>query len=474
MNGDLMERALMLPLIPSVSAQSSFNDIAPSRRRTAANSITSEITSVHSGLAGSSFHVLANWDKFSAKLLKKILAHIDDRKDFTSLEIAFRGMDMPPHYRGVAAWRIAQLSSPAVDAVAGFENLPVEIVENILSYMTDRRDLVFLAKAFSTDAGLQYCRAETAWRFAQCNQDWPRPWFDAIDRADLESVQFHVDNKKFIGLDINMRNGENRTALQLATHAGHEKIVELLLRDEAIDLQCSDKKNNAVLLLAIRFNHENICEQLFRHQEKNFNVTDNQKRTALQWAARLDKVHRVRMLLDFPTIDVNAGDRLHRTALHYAAHFGRLKLVRILLEHVDVDRNAQDIFGETPLIKAADKGYTEIVAALLGYADTDRNRQNRHGNTALLLSTFHHHDDVVKVLAEDKEVDVNLQNQPGYTALICAVGRGNKRIVEMLLAHEKTDLSITTKLGETALLYAKRKRNHQLAELLQKAGMSAQ
>jgi ankyrin repeat protein len=84
-------------------------------------------------------------------------------------------------------------------------------------------------------------------------------WERAVTHGDLEGVVEMLGN----GADPNARNRHNQTALTLAAHRGHERIVEALLLAGA-NLNATAKYNLSAAMLAVVAGHESIALRLIR------------------------------------------------------------------------------------------------------------------------------------------------------------------------------------------------------------------
>ena len=84
----------------------------------------------------------------------------------------------------------------------------------------------------------------------QTNQEF----FDAAANGDFAKVCAQVAK----GADVNVANGDGRTALMRSAKRGHEEIVRYLL-DNGADTRARDKNNKTALMGAAKKGHLEIC-----------------------------------------------------------------------------------------------------------------------------------------------------------------------------------------------------------------------
>ncbi len=155
----------------------------------------------------------------------------------------------------------------------------------------------------------------------------------AARNGDTAVIERLLDN----GVDVNARNSDGQTALELAILSGSTLLVQYIL-DKGADVNIKDRRGNTALLVA--------CSK-----------------------SGLDIV---RLLLDFGA-DIDACDISYgRTPLIRAASVGKIDLVRLLLDR-GADIRAKDFMGYTALDCARNWQQEEvsqlIKRALSGRAD---------------------------------------------------------------------------------------------------------
>jgi hypothetical protein len=152
--------------------------------------------------------------------------------------------------------------------------------------------------------------------------------YSASQKGQLDIVRSLLDR----GYDVNDRNTDRETALDVASRFGELEVARLLI-ERGADVDARDRYGWTPLMTALE------CGQL----------------------------EAVRLLLDHGA-DVNAKNRDHNTVLHRASFNGYLEIVRALLERgADVDVRNQD--GQTPRQIAIQLGRHRIVELLSDFGD---------------------------------------------------------------------------------------------------------
>jgi ankyrin repeat protein len=149
---------------------------------------------------------------------------------------------------------------------------------------------------------------------------------DACGEGSVEVVQSLLDE----GADVNQRDGDHATALDVASANGELEVAKLLIKYGA-DVNCRDKIGWTPLHHVSRGEHHDIAE----------------------------------LLLDNGA-DINAKQQDLWTPLHFVSCNGNLGIVRLLLER-GADIHARDIDGRTPYALASKWRYRDMVRLLSVY-----------------------------------------------------------------------------------------------------------
>ena len=175
--------------------------------------------------------------------------------------------------------------------------------------------------------------------------------------------------------DVNQRGDAGMTPLIWAASCGHEKVVELLLRQEDTQPDMVDNNGRTGLLCAARNGHEAVVKLFLGPQFVN------PGRIGRLWGAP----QVVGKLFNRRYVNPNARDRRSgRTPLSWAAENGHEGIVKLLLGRNDVNPETPDTYyGQTPLSWAAQDGHEGVVKLLLERRDINPNGSIKSGQTPL-------------------------------------------------------------------------------------------
>lgn len=247
---------------------------------------------------------------------------------------------------------------------------------------------------------------------------------------------------------------DQHTALISAAHRGHLDCVQTLLADQRTDVNAQGARNRTALMLAASSGHEKICTAIVRHGDCRPDDTDWKRMTALFYAVGVETVPIIKMLTALPGVNVNHQDNAGRTALCRSAETGTTASLKQLVDTDGVNVNLPDKAGRSPLMWAAFKGNAPSVEALLQHAEIDKaatqlkDRKNvihfacEGGKLEALLALLKHNCSGI----DDPDVD-------GWTPLMWAVQNG-PACASSLLATGRVEVDRRDNEGKTALSLA--------------------
>jgi len=267
-----------------------------------------------------------------------------------------------------------------------------------------------------------------------------------------------------------MKDCLERTPLIWAAGYGHKEVVQLLLKQERVEVNSNDTLASTPLSLAVINGHEAIVQLLLQQEGVEVNAEDGDGRTPLPWAAIRGHEAVVRLLLQHEGVDVNAKVDEGLTPLSLAAEQGHEAVVRLLLQHEGVDVNAKDNVGRTPLLLAAKWGCEAVVWLLLQHEGVDVNATDDEGQRPLLSAAKLGCEDSVRLLLQHEGVDVNAKDNVGRTPLLLAAKKGYEAVVRLLLQQEDVEVNAKDDEGQTPLLWAANKGNEAVVRLLVERG----
>ena len=291
--------------------------------------------------------------------------------------------------------------------------------------------------------------------------------------GDVELVQLMIEKE----LDENRRKKLIVEAVEVAASAGHNAIVDLLLRsDMGISEQSAplrglmhDKESFLMHkreLFATALNnaachgHKAIVELLLEN-----GADMKAKVDAVALASRQGYVDIVELLLN-RGIEMKMYTKQIDHALHAAAHAGHERLVKSLLER-GADPNPQGEDGQNPLHAASLKGYKDIAQLLIDNG-ADVNAQGGEYGYAIWAAMSEGYNEIVKLLLQ---YGASPSIHSGYDgeALEAACKGGYRHIVELLL-NEGVDVNAIGKKYDNGLISALRRGNKDIVKLLLEKG----
>ena len=265
------------------------------------------------------------------------------------------------------------------------------------------------------------------------------------------------------GADPNIQMANGATALTVASENGHSKMVQILLKGGA-DPNIQKEDGQSALMSASQSGHSEVIQILLK-EGADPNIQKKDGRTALMSASANDHSDMVQILLEGGA-DPNIRKKDGLTALMHASHNGHSEVVQILLKG-GADPNIQMEDGWTALMSASVNGHSEVVKILLK-GGADPNIQMEDGWTALMSASVNGHSKVVQILLEGG-ADPNIQKKDGWTALMSASANDHSDMVQILL-EGGADPNIQKKDGWTALMSASVNGHSEVVKILLNGG----
>ncbi|KAG7344063.1 ankyrin repeat domain protein [Nitzschia inconspicua] len=269
------------------------------------------------------------------------------------------------------------------------------------------------------------------------------------------------------GVDINVRDWDELTALIPAASSGNLDICKLLVK-EGIDVNAKDKDGITALMEASIMGHEKVVEFLIS-SGANVNAAASSEVTALWLAASEGRVEVMKLLLK-KKADASNSRVDGITALITASASGHTEAVKLLLEN-GADPTTTDNDGLTALMNAAENGNVDTLKAIMEKVnDSDYiNRMSNTGFTALIIASAHGHVDAVEYLV-GAGADVDAVHENKVTALMYAAAAGHLDVMKILIDKGKADLEFKHTNGGTALLEASTAGKYEAIQLLVQHG----
>lgn len=258
-------------------------------------------------------------------------------------------------------------------------------------------------------------------------------------------------------LDVNCTNDDRQTPLHLAAQNGHAAVVQQLLTNEKVELACQNLYGQCPLHLAARNGHAQIVQRLLATQKLDVNCTDNRAETPLLLAAREGHLAVVQQLLDEENVELNCRNFHRHTPLSLATRNKRTAIMKLLVASEKTDLNHQDIMGQTSLHLAAKHGFAAGTALLLATSKVNINCRERNCQTPLILAAKNSDPAVLELLVANAGTDLNSIDSKGWTALCYAIAHSREASVKLLLGTKKVDVNRVSFGMKTPLFLAKSK-----------------
>lgn len=271
----------------------------------------------------------------------------------------------------------------------------------------------------------------------------------------LLSLEITNPNMKFSEFEF--------SALHLATLKYNERIFELLISRNDIELDPTDKALNTPLHIALKHPKTNIpnftAAKKLLEKGAFAKITNNKNITPLHLAilaksqANPDSVDESKEILE-KILSQFGKDSIESSVipyLHFTAMLGQTDIFELLIDK-GPSLNIRDAFGNTPLHIASKYGGIDILYKSIEFGkdeepedadetsdDSDAicylNLQNKDGNTALHIAIMNKRTDIAKILIE-KEARLVDQNKDGKTPVDLAIDHQNKELLSLMFDYQ--------------------------------------
>jgi len=256
------------------------------------------------------------------------------------------------------------------------------------------------------------------------------------------------------GINIDFQDPENGyvSAIFVAAHSKHLKIVELLcLRGADLTLETSEKLTP--LFTAVTKGSLQIVKLLITHDNSVINQPGADGYTALHTA--IDRSYN-----SIVTTLLNAGANVNRateqtciTPLHLAIKKNNIPAFNLLLAHPEIQVNLSTDNDETALFMAVKAQNVYCVTQLLAHPKIDCNLGLRISNTYTFtpfhIAAYTSNTDIMKLLLRHEKIDVNQKTILGNTALHLAISKKNTSLANLLIGMPNIELYSANKCKPT-------------------------
>ncbi|XP_060077188.1 ankyrin-3-like [Ylistrum balloti] len=264
--------------------------------------------------------------------------------------------------------------------------------------------------------------------------------------------------------EIQNQRSRSFSCFHLAAFYGYTELVRLYL-STGIDVNMLNSKNDSAILWASRWGHDDTVSLLLDNNA-DANIENDKKSTALHWAVRYQQSSTVKLLLKKGNVNPNHIRSMGLVApLVLSSAIGNNRIVKTLLSQ-GADVNIVIRGGECALHHAAKEGHIKVVKTLLRYG-ANINKQDEKGDMAINLASQKGHADIVNILLT-KGANMFHNNDVGEDCWDNAIQQEANGVLQVLAKHYKAaksnmDLSCVPPICVAARLG----RNRKIKALLQ-------
>ncbi len=305
------------------------------------------------------------------------------------------------------------------------------------------------------------------------NKDKETVLFYAVKSNNQAVVKFLVEK----GANTNHKNFYNRTALQEAIIAGSKTYKYLLSKTD--DIRNKDFYGNNLVFDAVSNGSSEILDSVLQNEKIDINCVNKNKNIILHKEAAYNNYELATKLLEHganPTL----GDKDGKNFLFYAVNKGieNIKIIEKAIEY-GCEVNNKDFAGNTVLnyivknyLDAKEKlniieslTHFKLIKRLISF-DINVNSLNKDEETILFQAIKSEDDELIEYFISLEKFNINQKNHLGQTVLTeaCYKGYQNIELIKKLIElgadvniRDNNDSTIIEKLIELILHYKNQK-----------------
>lgn len=279
----------------------------------------------------------------------------------------------------------------------------------------------------------------------------------AIKKADIQKIKYLIKNN----IDLNAKDDDGFTILELALKKDKENIIELLIHNGA-DIHHKNKLGLNALILSATHGKINVLKLLLENGA-DVNTLCSDGSSLLYLITVGGKIEVLKLLIDYDA-DVNQKDLEGNSPLSSAVRSKNIKKINLLIEN-SADINSQNNEGHSILATATILNLENIeILNILIKNGADVNMKNKSGYSPLMYTLINKNIEQANLLLENG-ADVNIKIDNTLSPLIYAVQDNNKDIINLLIKYN-ADINIQDDKGDTALIIASKQGYHDIVQIL--------
>lgn len=230
-------------------------------------------------------------------------------------------------------------------------------------------------------------------------------------------------------------DSQENTALHYSAWGGNLECCKLLVEQCHLDVNAKNYEGLTPLQVASAGNHKDIIEYFLSQSETSLDMnTSASGHNILHRAVMYGSMGTVQYLLSNTSINVVATNAAGNNVLHLAAQNGMLDILKYLLGSAygaSFDINAQNSWGMTPLHFSCVSGHTDIAAYLLSKGANSL-LKTQTGATPLHLAAGAGKHEISRMLANESAVDLWAEDDELRTPIDMAISSGFKELASRI------------------------------------------
>eukprot|EP01155_Anaeramoeba_flamelloides_P024255 Anaeramoba_flamelloidesa809508_40.p1 GENE.a809508_40~~a809508_40.p1 ORF type:complete len:579 (-),score=150.49 a809508_40:32-1768(-) len=297
----------------------------------------------------------------------------------------------------------------------------------------------------------------------------------SIYNKDYQSLLFFLEK----GININTQDTSLNTILHIACSKGLLDIIEILLKQKNISLNCQTEKGLTPLHKACTLDSDELFEKDLEKIEQyknrklkivkllikkgaNYELTDSKGRTPLLCSCIFDMADIFKYLKSIGA-QIFKGDSEGATGLHWAISRNNNQIIEEYLSCQKIDLNITDYKGYTPLHEACHAGNLGVILTLLKMgAKIDVVTQEGMG---VCHWSIHSNEIEVLSLLIENGADLDKKDFKGKTPLAYAIEQEHNKLAKWLIKFG-ADILTTTFSGLNLLSLCSINGNEKILNLL--------